>query len=225
MSSIIFSFKIDITDDGYKRAFEQVNRKLRSLYKTRNKKIQNLNVNIEKFKKEVSELMIRIAVEATQELIMATRGTTGNLASGWHVTFNKRDRSEQGVYGGDFDAWYSDTYQIKSTRNRAIYDEHKNEAIARERNKLPGLLDRAKTSYTVYIINSAYMEKVNDIGDTDYTYGYYAEEGINFGWFANKDGYSINSEQSAGEFLANYFKNNFKPAMKQLRRKYKMNRG
>ena len=226
MAAVVFSFKIDITDEGYKRSFQHIQTQLRSLYGARYKPISNKDANIEGFKKEVAETMVRIATEAVQELILITPGTTGNLASGWHVSFNKSDRSEKGVYDGDFNDWENDTWTARDMRTDAIYLH--NQAIAQQREQSVGktLQQKVKTSYTIYIINSAFMSPGLTQGETFFKYGYYASEGLGWGWFKNKSaGISIDSETDAGDFLAEYFKEHFTPEMKRLRRKYKLGRG
>ena len=227
MAAVVFSFKIDINDDGYQRSFQHVQTRLASLYGTRRKTIINQNADIEGFKKAVAEALVQVAVEATQELIMITPGTTGNLASGWHVAFNKSDRSEKGVYNGDFELWEHDTLQARNEISSAIYNHNQMIAMNRERAKESSLLQNVKSSYTVYIINSAYMSKGVTDGDTFFKYGYYASEGLGWGWFSNPSawGDKIDSERDVEVFLADYFREHFTPIMKRLRRKFKLGKG
>lgn len=116
------------------------------------------------FERELGREIMRIAVGITRDLIDATGGSTGNMASAWKVSVSKPHQPDIGMYNNNgalyLNAWMN--YKASMTNEGVI----RGRKVAHGRlNAIDGsvaeakLLSPTQSVYTIHISNYALMEE------------------------------------------------------------------
>lgn len=219
--SIIIGFDITIDDDHFTRAIDAVERGMKLIASfsmqpnAKSNIVAQMRNDLKNFEDDLARELVKLVSYATTNLIMMTRATTGNMASAWHVTFDRGDTSEIGAYHGDHDVWSIDYMRAHAFNDAGTAHQNMARAQNRERGNVAGLQKRAKKKFRIYVANQAYIDHP---ANADFSYGFYASEGIGRGMF--EFGESISTEDSASFALFDYFCANVPPAIKQMLKRH-----
>lgn len=167
------------------------------------------------FRSKIRRCMLDVAVEIVIDLISLSRGTTGNMASSWHIAIERNDVEYGKFYNKSAD--YMKAHKI-ARRSETMFHKNVNEAKQREvwaSEKDDNLLPTHKNRYTIYISNYAYVSNEGIVGRYVFD-GYYARkmyEDSSLGRY-NKGG----SITDLDAWVQNTYKERFNSKVKNLLR-------
>lgn len=219
--SIVIGFEITINDEHFTNAIKSVERAMRHFAhlsmqpNAKSNIVKQMKNDLKNFEDDLAKELVKLVVYATTSLIDSTRATTGNMASAWHVSFDRNDTSEVGAYHGNHEVWSIDFMRAHAFNDSGIARGNMDRAQNRERGNVNELQRSASKKFRIYVANQAYIDHP---ANADFSYGFYATEGIGRGIF--EFGSVVSSEDSASYALFDYLASNVPATIQQMLKKH-----